>query len=334
MGGIPNTFPDHRAIEPSDEAQGVWIDSTPHLITGELESWSATSKVKPTRIPGYWCSKKGVSTEPKMPVMPGEKVFLYFHGGGYVLLSAHPRAFTSNILRPLLELNDTVPRAFSVEYRLSSGNPLPDQYPFPAALLDALAGYNYLVNVVGYNPSNVIMVGDSAGANLALALTRYLIEYKGTTDDPLPSPPSALLLISPWVDASDSHDGPGSSNVTNYGDIIEDLTEEKGFPVYAKRAFLGPYGSEMAATNPYISPASLHPLTKASFTGFPRTFIQAGGAERLLDSIRTLRDKMVADMGEDEVTYYEAPDGVHDCLIFPSDPVNPPILKAIQQWIA
>ena len=248
--------------------------------------------------------------------------------------SAHPQALTSNIPRSLLELTDAVPRALAVEYRLSSTHPLPDRYPFPAALLDALAGYNYLVNVVGYDPSNVIMVGDSAGANIALALTRYLVEYKGTTDVLLPSPPSDLLLISPWVDASDSHDGPGSSNVVNYGDIIEDLTEEKGFPVYAKRAFLGPYGSEMAATNPYISPASLHPLAKASFTGFPRTFIQAGGAERLLDSIRTLRDKMVADMGEDEVTYYEAPDGVHDCLIFPSDPVNPPILKAIQQWIA
>ena len=261
-------------------------------------------------------------------------MFLYFHGGGYVLQSAHPQALTSNIPRSLLELTDAVPRALAVEYRLSSTHPLPDRYPFPAALLDALAGYNYLVNVVGYDPSNVIMVGDSAGANIALALTRYLVEYKGTTDVPLPSPPSDLLLISPWVDASDSHDGPGSSNFTNDGDIIGDLTDEKGFPGYAKRAFLGPYGLGIAATNRYISPASLHPLADVRFTGFPRTFIQAGGAERLLDSIRTLRDKMVADMGEDEVTYYEAPDGVHDYLIFPWDPASPPTLKAIRQWIA
>ena len=334
VGGILNALPDHRAIEPSEEAQGVWIDGTPHLITAELKIWSATSKVESTRIPGYWFSKKGIDLGPRTPVKPGEKVFLYLHGGGYVLLSAHPRAFTADLLRSLLELTDTVPHALAVEYRLSSGHPLPDRYPFPTALLDALAGYNYLVNVVGYDPSNVIMVGDSAGANLALALVRYLVEHKGTTDVPLPSLPSALLLLSPWVDASDSHDGPGSSSVTNYGDVIGDLTEERGFPVYARRAFLGPYGSEMAATNPYISPASMHPLANARFTGFPRTFIQAGGAERLLDSIRTLRDKMVADMGEDEVTYYEAPGGVHDYLVFSWDPAGPPTLKAIQKWIA
>ena len=334
VGGIPKPLPDYRAIEPSEEAQGVWIDGTPHLITAELKIWSATSKVESTRIPGYWFSKKGIDPGPKMPAKPGEKVFLYFHGGGYVLLSAHPKALTSNIPRSLLELTDTVPRALAVEYRLSSTHPLPDRYPFPTALLDALAGYNYLVNVVGYDPRNVIMVGDSAGGNLVLALARYLVENKGTTDVLLPSPPSALLLLSPWADAGGSHDGPGSSNFTNYGDIIEDFTEDRGFPAYAKRAFLGPYGSGMAAINRYISPASVHPLADSHFTGFPRTFIQAGGAERMVDSIRTLRNKMVADMGEDEVTYYEAPDGVHDYLIFPWDPASLPTLKAIQQWIA
>ena len=190
------------------------------------------------------------------------------------------------------------------------------------------------MNVVGYDPCNVIVVGDSAGGNLALALARYLVENKGTMDVPLPSPPSALLLLAPSADKGDSHNGPGSSNFTNYGDIIGDLTEERGYPLYAKRAFLGPYGSGMAAINRYISPASVHPLANARFMGFPRTFIQAGGAERMIDSIRTLRDKMVADMGDDRVTYYEAPDGVHDYLVFPWSPAGPSTLKAIQKWIA
>ena len=104
-----------------------------------------------------------------MPVKPGEKVFLYFHGGGYVLLSAHPQALSSNIPRSLLELTDTVPRALAIEYHLSSTHPLPDCNSFPAALLDASSGYNNLVNVVGYDPCNVIVVGDSASGNLALA---------------------------------------------------------------------------------------------------------------------------------------------------------------------
>lgn len=333
VGSVPS-LPDHHAIVSSKEAQGVWMDGTPQLITADLKLWTTLSKVQPVRIPGYWFGKKGVVPEPRSPVRPGEKVFLFLHGGGYVLLSAHPRSLTTTISRSLLALSDSVPRALAVEYRLSSTHPLPDRHPFPTALLDALAGYNYLVNVVGYSPSNIIMVGDSAGGNLALALVRYLVENKGTTDVPLPSPPGGLLLLSPWADLSNSHDVPGSSSFTHKGDIMEDMTEYTGFACYAKRAYLGPYGVRMATSNRYISPASLHPLVNARFTDFPRTFIQAGGAERFLDQIRTLRDKMVADMGENKVTYYEAADAVHDYLVFPWHPACPPTLKAIQQWLA
>jgi len=333
VGGIP-PLPDHHAILSSKEAQGIWIDGAPELITGDLKLWTALSKVESTRIPGYWFGKRGIVPEPKIPVQAGERVFLFLHGGGYIVLSAHPRSPTTPIPRSLVELSGTVPHALAVEYRLSSTHPLPDRHPFPTALLDALAGYNYLVNVAGYHPSNIIVVGDSAGGNLALALVRYLVENKGVTDVQLPSPPGSLLLLAPWTDLSDSHDIPGSSSFTNKGDILKDMTDKAGFVCHAKRAFLGPHGLEMAATNRYISPASLHPLANARFTGFPRTFIQAGGAERLLDQIRTLREKMVADIGENEVTYYEATDAIHDYLAFPWHPACPPTLEAIQQWLA
>ena len=261
-------------------------------------------------------------------------MFLFLHGGGYTALSAHPRSLTSVIPRCLIELSSTVPHALAVEYRLSSTHPLPVRHPFPTALLDALAGYNYLVNVAGYHPSNIIIVGDSAGGNLALALARYLVENKGVTDVRLPGPPGGLILLAPWTDLSDSHDIPGSSSFNNTGDIIDDITDKVGLTYYSKRAFLGPYGLGMAATNRYISPASLDPLANTRFTGFPRTFIQAGGAERLLDQMRTLRDKMVADMGEDNVTYYEAPEAIHDYLAFPWHPACPPTLEAIQKWLS
>ncbi|KAL4063639.1 Alpha/Beta hydrolase protein [Scleroderma yunnanense] len=331
VGGIPS-LPDHHAIVPSKEAQGIWIDGAPQLITADLKVWTALSKVEPVRIPGYWYGKKGIVPGPTSPVQPGDKVFLYLHGGGYVVLSAHPKSLTSNIPRALVELDDSIPRALAVEYRLSSTHPLPDRNPFPTALLDALAGYNYLVNVVGYSPSNVIVAGDSAGGNLSLALVRYLVENRGTTNVSLPGPPGGLLLLSPWTDLSDSHDTPDSSAFANKGDVLPSMTDD--FPFYAKRAFLGPYGLGMAVSNRYISPASLSPLANARFIGFPRTFIKAGGAERLLDQIRTLRNKMVADISEDKVTYYEAPDAIHDYLAFPSHPACSSTLKAIQHWLA
>lgn len=85
----------------------------------------------------------------------------------------------------------------------------------------------------------------------------------------------------------------------------------------------------------YISPASLHlPPERVSgmFKGFPRTYIVAGGAERILDEIRTLKCRMIRDLnmpGETAnidptsrrpdgtfpwVVYDEVEDGVHDFL--------------------
>jgi acetyl esterase/lipase len=112
---------------------------------------------------------------------------------------------------------------------------------------------------------DIISAGDSAGGNLAHALTRYLVEHKDAPD--MPAPPSALILLSPWTDLGVSHDYPGSSKSkfsnSDYVDAIEG-----GFN-YAKDAFLGPLGTDAATHNRYISSASLHPSMNIDFTRFP-----------------------------------------------------------------
>jgi acetyl esterase/lipase len=106
--------------------------------------------------------------------------------------------------------------------------------------------------------------------------------------------------------------------------------------LWSRQAFVGPHGLGAAGINRYISPASLS--VTASFTGFPRTFIIAGGAERLYDIIITLKNRMVADMGEGggdgQVTYYEGPDAVHDYIAFAwFDPETTDTLQAIAEWL-
>lgn len=169
------------------------------------------------------------------------------------------------------------------------------------------------------------MVGDSAGGNLALALCRYLIEHKGLSGMNLPG---KLLLLSPWVDLSDSHDLPGSSNLTLDMDLLDSNLSCFSTP------FLGPFGMGFAMLNRYISPASLHPSVQAHFRGFPRTFIVVGTAERLLDQIRTLNNKMVSEMSDGEVTFFEAQDAVHDYLALNWHPQRPGTLKAIAAWLS
>jgi acetyl esterase/lipase len=156
------------------------------------------------------------------------------------------------------------------------------------------------------------------------------VEYKDDTS--IPAPPGALILLSPWTDTSDSHDYPGSSSHEfNDSDYVNIINKEISYP---KTAFLGPLGMDAAAQNRYISPASLHPSMNIDFKGFPKTFIVAGGAEVLLDQIRTFTERMLKDLGEENVKYYEAVDGIHDYLpISWHEPERTDTFKALAKWI-
>lgn len=317
---------------------GVWVDPVPNLITGDLKVYTETASVTSIRIPGYWTHKLGSIVEVASPPQAGEKLIYFLHGGGYNQLSAHPTDLTAAIPRELLKSIDSVHRVFAVEYRLSSGEPPTVANPFPAALLDALAGYNYLVNVIGFTPLDIIICGDSAGGNLALALTRYLVEYQTSSKVSLPAPPAGMILLSPWSDLSDFHEQPGSSMFSNEH---SDFVDNGEIHVNRKKIFLGPHGLEASETNRYVSPAC--PSLEINFIGFPRTLITAGGAEMLLDEIKALHQRMVKDLGagdgvrqnEGKVKYLEAPDSVHDFLLFDwQEPERSSTLKEIAGWIS
>ncbi|KAL4063571.1 Alpha/Beta hydrolase protein [Scleroderma yunnanense] len=325
----------------------------PHLITPEFKILASVARVASIRIPGYWYARDGTTPKPTAPVSKtDQKVFLFLHGGAFTLMSAHPGGpHVKTLYHSFVHLAADVPRLFAVEYRLSSTHPLPEQHPFPAALFDTLAGYIYLVDVMGYDPSNIILAGDSAGGNLALALIRYLIENRGSSGDDtsteLPAPPGHLLLIYPWVDLSNSHaetqmallppganQGLAGSAYTNDIDMLPDAFVGRGYPSYSSLAYVGPFGLGMALHNRYISPASLSPAVQARFSGFPRTFIVVGSTDRLLDQVRTLRDKMTRDMpAVGHVTYHEEIDGIHGFMNFPSHPGGRTAFNAIGDWL-
>jgi len=343
-------FPNHLAITPGVDVNGVWVGAVEDLIKGDLRTWANAAAVKSIRVPGYWLHKKGETIKVASPPQTGEKIVYALHGGAYTSLSAHPTDPTAPIALGLLEHVGPGRRVFSVEYRLSSGKPFKVANPFPTALIDALAGYSYLVNVVGFSPKDIILEGDSAGGNLAHALTRYLVQNHGQISLPsppgtlsLPAPPGALLLLSPWCDLGNSHEHLPEASVKTCGSSDYIANPSDGGFDYARTAFLGPHGKGFAEYSPYVSPASRDPSMNVDFKRFPRTFIVAGGAEILLDQIRTLKTKMIADLGEGDgidegegkVRYYEAPDAVHDYLVFPwHDPERTETLKAIAKWVA
>lgn len=129
-------------------------------------------------------------------------VGIYMHGGGYCHMSAHESSRTSRIPRGLVEvglsnstrfrtLNLTVSQrkimqeVYSVEYRLLQ------HAPFPAVVIDAATVYAHIVQQYGIRQSKckIILIGDSSGGNLVLALARWLRDEKH-----LPTPDGLLLL--------------------------------------------------------------------------------------------------------------------------------------------
>ncbi|KAF7296121.1 Abhydrolase-3 domain-containing protein [Mycena kentingensis (nom. inval.)] len=322
--GPLTSSPNHLAVVPGAGYHGLWIDPVDlDSLSGKLKLWVSAAKIEAVRLPGYWLHKPKSSIEPEAPLMPGEKIVYALHGGAYTRLSAHPSDVTSGIARGLLEHVDSVHRIFSIEYRLSSTKPFAVANPFPTALVDALAGYNYLINKLQIPSSDIIIHGDSAGGNLALALTRYLVESKQAL-------PGGIILFSPWADMGTSHH---TSDASYYADSDIIPSDKGGSVSYPVLAFTGPFGLGAAELNPYISPASKN-IERVAFAGWPRTFISCGGAEILRDSIRTLHERMGQDMGED-VEYLEMPDGVHDFVVFEGgihEPERTETLSAIAKW--
>jgi acetyl esterase/lipase len=308
---------------------GVWVEPVPDLIRGEITDHAFKADVAPARIPGYWLDA-GERVPANAPPARGEKVVLHLHGGAYVLGSASPDDATAMMSRGLLKHVAGLRRTFALEYRLAPGA------PFPGALLDALAGYNHLVHVVGFAPEDIVVCGDSAGGNLALALVRYLVDERPFLAGSGLAPPGGILLSSPWADMGASHD-PAPPGYFARSDYIGNLPAARA--KFAHAAFAGPLGMRALDTSRWTSPASKHVSPVPSFAGWPRALVVAGGAEILAPAIHTLKERMAADMGEGtgagQVCYIEAPDAVHDFMVMGwHEPERTEAFRQVAEWFA
>ncbi|MCK5370691.1 MAG: alpha/beta hydrolase fold domain-containing protein, partial [Cyclobacteriaceae bacterium] len=112
-----------------------------------------------------------------------EKALLYIHGGGYVIGSPHThRALAGKIAKGISA------NCLLIDYRKAPEN------PYPAALDDAYYAYIHLLEE-GYSPENIVVVGDSAGGGLTVAIQYELRDNK--VDLPLCS-----VLLSPYLDVT------------------------------------------------------------------------------------------------------------------------------------
>lgn len=189
-------------------------------------------------------------------------VILYCHGGGYSTGSClYGRTLTAKLA------STTSMDVLSFDYRLAP------EHPYPAALADAIKVWNYLM-LLGYGARDIILTGDSAGGNLALALTLKL-----KADGRLL--PRGLVLMSPWTDLTSS--GESHRTRADLDPVLDKAYIDRMIAAYMGKADL----TRQVLENPYISPLF------GDFAGFPPVYIQVGDNEILLSDSVELHKRLV-----------------------------------------
>ncbi|NMH65329.1 alpha/beta hydrolase [Shewanella salipaludis] len=191
----------------------------------------------------------------------------YIRGGGFCFKTPHAHA------RMLAELGLSCDTDIYVpDYRLAP------EHPFPAALDDVLEAYIQVLSLE--SAARLVLMGDSAGGNLALSL---LLELKRRH---LPMP-RACVLISPALDLALTGD-------------IERMLGAKD-PFFSLESLLRLRGAYLAGADP-MAPA-ISPLL-GDLCGLPAILVIAGTRELLLQDSQRLLDKVGAAGGDIRALFY------------------------------
>ncbi|MFL6682599.1 MAG: alpha/beta hydrolase fold domain-containing protein, partial [Burkholderiaceae bacterium] len=197
-------------------------------------------------VPGEWVERADAADIAAGP----RPMLMYVHGGGFVGCS--PR--THRPITAAFALHGF--RVFAPDYRLAP------EHPFPAPLDDVAAAWRALRGQHDAESSGqrLVLAGESAGGNLALALMLTLRDAGERL-------PDAAALFSPATDlsgASPSITGNADRDPMFHGPSLEHLGA----------AYLGAGGD---ATNPLVSPIFGDP------TGFPPLLFHVAAEEALRD---------------------------------------------------
>lgn len=211
----------------------------------------------------------------------------YAHNPGYAILHVHGGGYVSGGLSYAGVLASKLAIAtgfttYTFEYRLAP------EHPYPAALNDAMAVWNYLT-AGRYLPERILVTGESAGGNLALCMTQKLLEDSRQL-------PCQLLLFSPWTDMTQTA---GSYDTNEEYDPI--LTRQ--YVNDAAKVYIDGTGD---AADKRFSPLF------GELAGLPPVYIMAGRNEillddsvRLFDGITKLGGKVQLDIEENGWHVYQ-----------------------------
>lgn len=232
-----------------------------------------------------------------------DKVVFHLHGGGFrVRLIDTYRRLSEKYSRLLGGAT-----VITVDYRVFP------EYEFPSQLEDSVAVYKEIVER-GTKPENIVFIGDSAGANLALTTALYL------RDNGLPLP-AAIVCFSLWGDATSS----GESKEKNaYKDPIYGIPKKERIEDNLEYLHgISRYAKKLDRTDPYVSPCF------GNFENFPPVTLVCGEAEVDESDSDRVYEKLVA-LGIDAALYKF--DGMFHCFqLIPFLPESKQAYKSVRK---
>lgn len=218
-------------------------------------------------------------------------VIVFYHGGGFVIgnLKSHDK-----VCRRLCKMNQAF--VVAVDYRLAP------EYKFPAALEDSYDATKWVgenISKYGGSPEKLIVMGDSAGGNLA-AVVAIQARDLGTPKV------AAQVLIYPVTNAKMEH-----PSITSNGEgyiLTKDLMT--WFTNHYSR-------SEADKSNPLMSP-----LFTKDLSNLPPALVQTAGFDPLRDEGIEYQEKLKAAGNQVKYTNYEGlihtyftmPDFLTECM--------------------
>ena len=235
----------------------------PSLLTVEEQRQATVLLVEKNPPAGDVAVRRTTSPAPagawiETPQSDAGRIILYLHGGGFIAGAPETHA---GLIGELCRAAGA--RAFAPDYRLAP------ETPFPAALEDSVAAYEFALKEGGAG-ADIAIAGDSAGGGLVLS-TLNALRDRGL------AMPKAAVLFSPWADLTCS--GPMYRERRD-----ADLMLNRK----ALEAMAAHYLDGRAPTDPQASPLF------DDLGNLPPLLIQVGDAEVLLGDAIALEDKITA----------------------------------------
>ncbi|KAF9886333.1 hypothetical protein FE257_011592 [Aspergillus nanangensis] len=216
---------------------------------------------------GHWIGNK-----------TAKKVLIYYHGGGFALGGSDGHFTFYSDLITQLNANGHDVALFFLSYTLTP------HAAYPTQLRQSVEALRYILTSTQRSPSDVIVGGDSAGGNLALAVLLHLThphpEIDAIAGSSEMAPLAGVVAFAPWVNFATD----GASMQTNrYKDVIPPEALEMW-----SRAYLAKKPSD-AWSEPNRAPVEWWKGAKTE-----HVLILAGGDEILFSAIDDFAKKFQA----------------------------------------